>query len=210
MFKKLEDIYLKYKLNNNTIDKFRFIENYILNLFNNKIIEDTNDDEKNFWNGLYYEHIEKDYSQMKKYFMMAIELGNSWAMNNLGYYYQYIEKDYPQMKKYYRMAIELGDCSETLYYLENYCDTVEFYHLLNKCVNKNDFINCKIKELEKNKKVFKYINKIRLFKNLNNYKKCSVCLEENVLNICFDCGHEICVDCYVNTKSKCIFNFCNT
>ena len=30
---------------------------------------------------------------MKKYYLMAIELGNSGAMNNLGYYYQNIEKN---------------------------------------------------------------------------------------------------------------------
>ena len=36
---------------------------------------------------------------MKKYYLMAIEQGNSDAMNNLGYYYQHIEKDYDKMKK---------------------------------------------------------------------------------------------------------------
>jgi TPR repeat protein len=46
---------------------------------------------------------------MKKYYLIAIELGNDIAMQNLGKYYQFIEKDYDKMKKYYLMAIELGN-----------------------------------------------------------------------------------------------------
>ena len=58
---------------------------------------------------IYYDEIEKDYDQMKKYYLMAIEKGDSDAMNNLGFYYGTIEKDYDQMKKYYFMAIEKGN-----------------------------------------------------------------------------------------------------
>jgi len=32
----------------------------------------------------YHEDIEKDYDSMKKYYLMAIELNNAEAMNNLG------------------------------------------------------------------------------------------------------------------------------
>ena len=53
---------------------------------------------------------------------MAIEKGNSNAMNNLGYYYEEI-KEYELMNKYYLMAIEKGDkiASERLtsYYEKN-------------------------------------------------------------------------------------------
>jgi len=43
--------------------------------------------------GYYYYRIEKNYDEMKKYYMLAIEKCNSTAMNNLGHYYQTIEKN---------------------------------------------------------------------------------------------------------------------
>ena len=58
----------------------------------------------------YYQDVEKDYALMKKYYLMAIDLGNLLAMNNLANYYQYAEKDYALMKKYYLMAIESRKC----------------------------------------------------------------------------------------------------
>ena len=42
----------------------------------------------------------KNYDEMKKYFLMAIDKGNLFAMNNLGLYYKYYEKNYDLMKKY--------------------------------------------------------------------------------------------------------------
>lgn len=48
-------------------------------------------------------------------------------------------------------------------------------------------------------------NKIRLFESLNNYKECVVCHEENVLHINFNCGHEICKNCYLK-MDKCYYN----
>jgi hypothetical protein len=59
--------------------------------------------------GVYYK-IKKNYEQMKKYYLIAIEKGNSDAMYNLGFYYQETKKDYKKMKKYYLMAIEKGHC----------------------------------------------------------------------------------------------------
>jgi TPR repeat protein len=46
---------------------------------------------------------------MEKYYLMAIELGNSTAMNSLGIYHQDITNNYKEMEKYFLMAIELGD-----------------------------------------------------------------------------------------------------
>jgi TPR repeat protein len=58
--------------------------------------------------GYYYDE-QKDYKNMEKYYLMAIEKGNSIAMNNLGYYYYNKPKNYKNMEKYYLMAIEKGD-----------------------------------------------------------------------------------------------------
>jgi hypothetical protein len=74
--------------------------------------------------GSHYQYIEKDYEQMKKYYLMAIEKESDTAMYNLGSHYQYIEKDYEQMKKYYLMAIEKGH-SVALYNLGYYYQEIE-------------------------------------------------------------------------------------
>jgi TPR repeat protein len=58
----------------------------------------------------YYHHfITKDYTSAKKYYLMAIEKGNSDAMYNLAFYYETNEKNYEMAIKYYLMAIEAGD-----------------------------------------------------------------------------------------------------
>jgi len=57
--------------------------------------------------GTYY-YNQKDYDNMKKYYLMAIEKGNDSSMYNLGTYY-YEQKDYDNMKKYYLMAKEKGN-----------------------------------------------------------------------------------------------------
>ena len=58
--------------------------------------------------GFIYQFYYKNYDLMKKYYDMAIVLGNSDAMIYLAIYYQYIENNYELMKKYYMMAIKLG------------------------------------------------------------------------------------------------------
>jgi hypothetical protein len=55
-----------------------------------------------------YERMKFNYDLAKKYYLMAIEKGNSQAMNNLGCYYTYTEKNYDLAKKYFLMAIDKG------------------------------------------------------------------------------------------------------
>jgi TPR repeat protein len=55
--------------------------------------------------GTYYK-INKNYELMKKYYLIAIELGCYISMNNLAYHYQYIEINIELMLKYYNLAIE--------------------------------------------------------------------------------------------------------
>ena len=157
--------------------------------------------------GNYYKEVEKDYQLMVKYYIMAIDAGSSNAMCNLGNYYQNVEKDYQLMVKYYRMAIDAGNSYAMIKLYNYYTDKFEFYKELEKIPNKNDLILNKINELEKLKQIQFYKNKIRLFTQLNNYKQCGLCLEENVLNIDLICGHEICIDCY-SPDAKCVFNYC--
>ena len=48
---------------------------------------------------------------MKKYYLIAIEKGNTSAMTNLGFYYKNKVYNYDLMKKYYLMASEKGNKS---------------------------------------------------------------------------------------------------
>jgi len=101
------------------LNKYNYIKienheiiNHIYNLYKYGIDErDTfkmEDSIIDLYYGVYY-RIKKDYDQMNKYYLIAIEKNNAIAMNNLGFHYQIVEKDYEQMKKYYFMAIEKGN-----------------------------------------------------------------------------------------------------
>ena len=106
-----------YNIAFNTED-YTIYKNIILDIFeNNNLNHDLND--SNILNiiALYYGCKIKNYNEMKKYYLMAIKLGNYEAMHNLGNYYQYTEKNYNEMKKYYLMGIE---CSIDVLIKENY------------------------------------------------------------------------------------------
>lgn len=66
MFNTLEDIYDKYNYDKKNINKYKYIEGQILELFNNNnIIINVNDDDNiNLWIGHYYQDV-KDYVEMK-------------------------------------------------------------------------------------------------------------------------------------------------
>jgi tetratricopeptide (TPR) repeat protein len=81
--------------------------------------------------GVYY-FLEKNYELAIKYYLMAIELGNSEAMNNLGYYYHFIEKNYDKMFEYYLMAIDLGNSNAMNNLGHYYHYTKENYDLAKK------------------------------------------------------------------------------
>jgi len=108
----MEEFIQKYlELNNYNYIKIENhgIINHIYNLYKYDIDERNTfkmeDSIIDLYYGVYYE-IKKNYEQMKKYYLVAIEKGNVSAMNNLGFYYRDIEKDYERMKTYYLMAIE--------------------------------------------------------------------------------------------------------
>lgn len=79
---------------------------------------------------------------IKKYYLMAIEYGNNYSMNNLEYYYYEIEKNYELMKKYYLMAIEKNNTNAMInfgiYYktIEKNYDLMKKYYLI--AIEQND------------------------------------------------------------------------
>ena len=85
-FSSLKEIELKYDIKFN--NKYNIeLENIIIEIFNNKMnLENYDLTNSKIFNiiGLYYVYVQKNYPQVIKYYLMAIELGNSKAMNNLG------------------------------------------------------------------------------------------------------------------------------
>jgi hypothetical protein len=237
-FNTLEDIYnhFDFRIDELSNCELKYLENYILNLFNNEIINEVSQDSNIYlWNGIFYYTFKKDYEKMKKHYLMAIELNNSSAMLYLGDYYCY-EKDYENMKKYYLMAVGLNN-SRAMYCLGNYYFNIEkdyenmkkYYimaiklnlseamnnlkasinriELYNILINlpPNEIINKKLVELENNRDIIHFKNKIKFMKSLNNIKECPICLYTK-LNIYFDfCCHQCCIDCYVK-MDKCFYN----
>ena len=66
-----------------------------------------------------------------------------------------------------------------------------------KTIKTNNLIENKISNIKTDIQIIHYETKKKLFEELNNYKKCPVCLEHSI-NINFNCGHEICECCYCN------------
>ena len=117
--------------------------------------------------GKYYGYMDGqiNYKLAKKYYLMAIELGNSDGMNNLAIQYKCIEKNYDLCKKYYFMAIELGN-EKAMNNLAIYYDEVEkdlklakkYYLMAIKFGNKNAPRNLGLcySEKGKNEKALKF------------------------------------------------------
>src|SRR5438552_2937590 len=118
----------------------------IHNLLINNIIFEPLTSIELLYLAIYYREISQNYELMKKYYLMAIDKGNSDAMNNLGYYYDKIEENYDLMKKYYLMAIEKRnyDAAKNLlkYYIKNSNENIYDEDFLN-------FINIENEELQK-------------------------------------------------------------
>ena len=74
--------------------------------------------------GIYYDTIEKNYSEAVKYYKMAISFGDSNAMFHLAMYYNDTEKNYSEAVRYYKMAISFG-ASTAMYNLALYYDDIE-------------------------------------------------------------------------------------
>ena len=92
--------------------------------------------------GLYHYTFTKNYNEMKKYYLMAIEKGVISSMHNLANYYRFVEKNYDEMKKYYLMAIEKGfehsmfELGIYYQYTEpNYSEMVKYYLMAVKTGN---------------------------------------------------------------------------
>jgi TPR repeat protein len=155
--------------------------------------------------GRYCKDIEHNYDQMKQYYLMAIEREYVKAMFELGFYYDQHERNLELAKKYLMRSLKTN-ADQALIELSRYYRNrpVAFYKLLIEAVESSigddqsqTLIQNRISILlEQYRSVNAFQNKIRVFRRLGNYGHCAVCLEEEVLLVMMDCGHEICVSCY--------------
>ena len=106
----------------------------IFNLFVNAKFNDESrlNDIELFYYGVYYQFINIDYNLMKKYYLMAIQHGDSTSMNNLGWYYHEIDEDYDLTKKYYLMVIQHDQSSAMTNLGSHYGDIEKNYDLMKK------------------------------------------------------------------------------
>lgn len=164
---------------------------------------------------IYYLSIQ-NFDMFKEYSLKVVDKYNNGykkkfifiLIYKLGHHYLCREKNILEGTKYLMIALENnnGDALNTLrdFYKLN---IIEFYKLLNSSENKNNLITLEIENIKQQKEIIIYENKVRLFKRLNNYKKCTICLSEDVLHIDMNCGHEICINCY-KPNMKCYYPFC--
>jgi TPR repeat protein len=129
----------------------------IYNLFVKNIIFEPVTDCELLYIGNYYQYITKNYVEMEKYYLIAIEKGNSDAMNNYALYNEDITKNYVEMEKYYLMAIEKGNeiaMGNFAYHhntKKNYIEMKKYY--LMAIEKGNDMAMCNLGNYYKNKKI---------------------------------------------------------
>lgn len=138
-----------------------------------------------------YDRYENDYEMMKQYYFMAMnQCGDEKAWNALKTHFKYQNRPV----KLYKLLLQEEEKEKK--------DNVE--EAPASSASRSDLLKQKLSQLKQNKVIQAYHNKVRLFESLNNYKQCGICLKENVLNICLECGHEVCIDCY-EPQQKCRF-----
>jgi len=81
-FNAYEEICCKFEYTKKSNTIYKHMSDYILKLYNYKIIE-TDTSDKLLWNGNYYQDIEKNYKKMRKHYLRAIRLDNNEAMFSL-------------------------------------------------------------------------------------------------------------------------------
>jgi len=105
------------------------------NLFIKDVIFEPNNTNDLYFLGMYYQYINKNYELMKKYYLQAIDKGNSVSMTGLGLHYMSIEVNNDIANKYFLMAIDKGNlnamvCLGYKYSVEKKYDLMKKYYLM--------------------------------------------------------------------------------
>jgi hypothetical protein len=132
--------------------------------------------------GKYYHYIEKNYDEMKKYYLMAIEKGNCEVKQNLLEYYENKYKD----------GIYNADINDAIQILDKLEENQLKYKYIDYGFNnlKNidyhligNYSNTIILQLNIFKHINKICNKLNLYNNYNNILLLLYLINKNKLNI---------------------------
>lgn len=155
---------------------------------------------------MYYDAVEKNYVEAVRLYNIAIANNYVPSMYNLAIHHKKVTRNKNNVEKYLLMAIEHGD-EKALNELDIFVNNDLYYYVLLKKLKPNKIIRNVMNIMERMDVIVKYNRKVNVFKNLNNYKRCLLCHEDNILHITMECQHEICINCYPTMK-RCVYNFC--
>jgi len=136
-----------------------------------------------------YQITDKNFKNMKEYYIKAIKFGNQQAIFNLGFYYQIIEKKYDKMEEYYKIGIQRRDRLSTFFLGIHYDFTIKNHEVAFKYYR--TAILTGIFEFLKNI-IVTYDNKLySLYTNLLNGTT-ELILNNDDINVCdVDCSIDV-------------------
>src|SRR5436190_1874763 len=174
------------KINDNIL-----LENIFELFINNSNIKNIPDNDMLYLYLGIFNFIKKNYDEMKKYYLLAIEKNNMMAINNLAYYY-YKEKNYEEMKKYCVMALDKNNFVLDKSIINQYLD-IKFD--VGFALKFKDYLTNYNYDLL-NKFIIAYY-KIKDVENLLNISKdkCAICYDIKYM-IILKCKHSVCYECY--------------
>ena len=153
----------------------------------------------------YYKKCQK-YERIKYYAEFGTLYNNVFSLFILGKYYIDYENNEELMLKYWILSIENEGINALYAILGYFKDDLKKFNILFNIKKKYPELTKVMNNLLTNPIVQNYNNKLKLFTKLNFIEECIVCYTTK-LNICFDCGHTVCHDCYIK-MDKCHFK-CN-
>jgi len=150
-----------------------------------------------------------NYDEMVKYYDLAIREHNDLeSVFELILHYRE-KSDSTNLRKYYLMSLQLGETDDIYEFTTD--NKFESFVLLDFVMsateNEVSKINAKnmLAQLNSERNIAIYNNKIKLFTGLNHILECGICYEEK-LNINLACGHCVCTCCYKRVyMSSCPF-----
>ncbi len=119
----------------NSKESYDIINKLNIELMNCNLNINTFDSLNNSWLlnciGYYIQYIENDYPKAIEWYIKSSDLGNTIAMNNLGFYYEQI-KNYPKAIEWYIKSANLGNTKAmnnlgTYYFNKDYPKAIEWY-----------------------------------------------------------------------------------
>ena len=150
----------------------------------------------------YYKVKKINIDKIEPLYLRSIQIAPhaSAALYNLALYYLDIKSDNNKFIKYMLMSIyeetNFVFKGEAINILINASSPLKLYLLTMNDPNYTNIVTI----LKTKTEVNNFINKTKLFTELNVVRECPICFDTKI-NIPFECAHLVCVECYSNLKS---------